>query len=252
MAKRFPMQRASLARRAEFEPSERPAGELVPGADRQQVIRLRQFFRITTAAQCRLAVKALAWLKSRMHAVRDDQALADRIARQKAALDASYALRRRALAVYETAERTIRDEIARFKTTQHRRRLQWQRRATEAVQQARRPPGAFAPDHDDELPAAVTLAPLSKDGAGWRTWWRVTQVDPKRPLDADGAPIEDVEASIKALAAAVVKGTAPWEFLQVNVEAAERHADTMREEFQVPGLVAWSELRPIVRTEDAS
>ena len=222
-----------------------PTVQLVPTSDRAQLPRLRTFFRITTVAQCRAAVKALRWLKARIVAIEEHRQLNAVIEKRKADLEAARAVKRAALAVYVPLEERIRNEIARFRSTQHRERerLQRQRAPTLPPPKAR---GIFQPNPVDVVPAPVTLEPLPKLEAGWREWWRWTLVDPARPLTRDDEPIENVEAGIKALAAAVAKGRAPWQLLQVNPEFAQALVDEQKRELRVPGLVVWVEVRPIL------
>ena len=176
-----------------------------------------------------------------------------RLAREKAALERTRAIKRAALEVFVTIERTIRDEVGRFRSAQDRarRRLQAEASAQLARQRpTRRLHAVFTPDEDDEAIAApLTLAPLPRDGAGWRRWWHVTLVDPTRPRDRDGDPVENVEAGIKALAAAVTNGTAPWELLQLNADEAQLRVDEAQDTLDLPGLVPSSTLRPII-TDD--
>lgn len=223
--------------------------QLVPDGDRAVVVRYRAFTRITSTAQLGAALRALRWLKRRIRFIEEHPRLNAVIEKRKADLEAARAVKRAALALYAPLEAKIRDEIARFRSAQHRQRERLQRQATKLAQQAQpKPRGIFVPQLE-LTPAPLTVAPLPKHGAGWREWWRWTLVNPKKPRDADDVPIENVEAGIKALCAAVVTNRAPWQLLTVDADVAQQLVDEHKGELAIPGLVAWVEARPILTPE---
>jgi hypothetical protein len=230
--------------------------ELVPPTDKKVLAEAVKFRRITSADQCARAVKALDWLCTRIKQIKNNDPLVRLKKLTKAAYDEVCNIEKQALnnpfdqlPGFVVLEKDVRNEIARFRTAEAKAREAAQSKlTTRLTKQLTRTGGvvevegeageqfAFEPDL---TAGAITLQPLDTGNAGNRKYWHATLVDPKKP------DIENVEAGIKALAAAVVAGAAPWDLLLLNGKKAEGLADLMNGQVNIPGLKFDYELRPV-------
>ena len=229
--------------------------ELLQAKDKAGLVTAAKFRRITTADQCAAAVKALDWLKTRITQIKGNDALVRLKALTKASYDEVCGIEKQALTrPYEKVlgfvqlEKDLRNEISRFRTAEAKARDAAQHKLTSRLtKQLTRTGGvvemeseqgdhfAFEPDASV---GAITLQPLDTGDAGNRKYWHAILVDPKKP------EIENVEAGIRALAAAVTNGTAPWDLLLLNKEKACALAEL---NLSIPGLKFDYTLRPVLK-----
>ena len=229
--------------------------ELVPPTDKKILTEAAKYRRITSADQCARAVKALDWLKTRIAAIKKNDPLVRLKKITKEAYDQVCGIEKQALHSpfekvmgYVQLEKDLRNEISRFRTAEAKAREAAQHRLTSRLtKQLTRSGGvveatseegdqfAFEPDTSS---GAITLQPLDTGDAGNRKYWHAVLVDPRNPN------VENIEAGIKALAAAVVEGTAPWDLLLLNQEKACAIAEL---NLPIPGLKFDYTLRPVLK-----
>lgn len=230
--------------------------ELVPATDKKILTEAAKYRRISTADQCARAVKALDWLKTRIKVIKGNDALVRLKKITKAAYDEVCGIEKQALHTpfdkvpgYVALEKEVRDEIARFRTAEAKAREAAQHKLTaKLTKQLSRTGGVVEAESEqgdqfsfepDFSAGAITLQPLATGDAGNRKYWSATLVNSKGVVDQ--------EAGILALAAAVVAGTAPWQFLLLNEKAVCDHAELMDGQVTIPGVKIDYTLRPVLR-----
>jgi hypothetical protein len=259
MAKQLAMAKATLpAKTPDVLPPVPKLTELLQPLDKKRLTEAAKLRRITTADQCARAVKALDWLKTRIKEIKCNEPLVRLKKITKAAYEEVCAIEKQALNTpydktvgFVLLEKQIRDEISRFRTAEARARDAAQAKlTTKLTKQLTRTGGVVEMESEqgdqfEFLPdlsgGAVTLQPLDTGDAGNRKYWHATLVDPKKP------DIENVEAGIKAIAAAIVEGKAPWDLLLLNKQKACDLADLMNGQVSIPGLKVDYTLRPVLK-----